>query len=67
MKKIIYITTTMNEEDYVDYMEHWKIKPNPSNQNFHNKFIRSLAIDNFVDVISILNKKKKYYHFQEKL
>ncbi len=53
MKKIIYITTTMNEEDYVDYMEHWKIKPNPSNQNFHNKFIRSLAIDNFVDVISI--------------
>ena len=53
MKKIIYITTTMNEEDYVDYMEHWKIKPNPSNQNFHNKFIRSLAINNFVDVISI--------------
>ena len=53
MKKIIYITTTMNEEDYVDYMEHWRIKPNPSNQNFHNKFIRSLAIDNFVDVISI--------------
>lgn len=53
MKKIIYITTTMNEEDYVDYMEYWKIKPNPSNQNFHNKFIRSLAINNFVDVISI--------------
>ena len=50
---IIYITTAMEENDFNEYVTHWKSAPNPSNQNFHNKLIRSLGINNEVDVISI--------------
>ena len=51
--KIIYFTTAQNEVDYRSFIKNWKIALNPSNQNFHNKMIRALAIDNQVDVISI--------------
>ena len=50
---IIYFTTSQEEKDYRSYIGYWKIPLNPSNQNFHNKFIRSLAIKNKVEVISI--------------
>ena len=53
MKHIIYVSTTMEEEDFKEYLPHWKVALNPSNQNFHNKLIRSIAINNRVDVISI--------------
>ncbi len=43
----------MEEIDFKEYIQHWKIALNPSNQNFHNKMIRSLAINNKVDVISV--------------
>lgn len=43
----------MDKNDFANYLPHWKSSPNPSNQNFHNKMIRSLAINNHVDVISI--------------
>lgn len=59
MKKIIYLTTAMDNDDYVDYVKHWSIKPNPSNQNFHNKMIRSLALTYHVDVISVRPYSKK--------
>lgn len=51
--KIIYFTTAIERDDYRDFAKLWKISLNPSNQNFHNKMIRSLAIDNEVHVISI--------------
>ena len=51
--RIIYFTTAQDEKDYRSFMNQWKIALNPSNQNFHNKLIRALAIDNKVDVISI--------------
>ncbi len=50
---IVYVTTAMDENDFKEYVTHWKSAPNPSNQNFHNKLIRSLSINNEVDVISI--------------
>ncbi|MDR0934899.1 MAG: glycosyltransferase [Erysipelotrichaceae bacterium] len=53
MKHIIYITTAMDKNDFNEYLKHWKSSPNPSNQNFHNKMIRSLSINNKVDVISV--------------
>lgn len=53
MKHILYITTAMDEKDFKEYITHWKSAPNPSNQNFHNKLIRSLAINNKVDVLSL--------------
>lgn len=51
--KIIYFTTAQEEKDYRTFMTYWKIPLNSSNQNFHNKLIRSLAIKNQVEVISI--------------
>lgn len=43
----------MDKDDFANYLPHWKSSPNPSNQNFHNKMIRSLAINNRIDVISV--------------
>ncbi len=51
--KIVYVTTALDKEDYKEFVKLWKKSPNPSNQNFHNKMIRSLAINNQVEVISI--------------
>lgn len=51
--KVIYFTTSLEAEDYVNFNSFWKTSLNPSNQNFHNKMIRSLALTNQVEVISI--------------
>ena len=51
--RIIYFTTSQEEKDFRSFITYWKIPLNASNQNFHNKLIRSLAIKNQVDVISI--------------
>ncbi len=51
--KIIYFTTSQDEKDYRSFMNIWKIPLNSSNQNFHNKFIRALSINNQIDVISV--------------
>ncbi len=51
--KIIYVTTSIEENDYIEFNKQWKVSLNPSNQNFHNKMIRALSINNEVDVISI--------------
>ena len=58
--KIIYITTAIREDDYREFMKIWSKAPNPSNQNFHNKLIRSLAINNQVEVISIRPFSSKF-------
>ena len=57
--KIIYITTALESNDYKEFVKLWKRSPNPSNQNFHNKMIRSLALTHKVDVISIRPFSKK--------
>lgn len=57
--RIIYFTTALSKNEYNEYTKLWKISPNPSNQNFHNKLIRSLSINNKVDVISIRPFSKK--------
>ena len=51
--KIIYVTTTIDADDYKSFVSLWSKKPNPSNQNFHNKVIRALAKTNEVEVVSI--------------
>ena len=51
--KIIYITTSIEENDYIEFDKLWTVSLNPSNQNFHNKMIRSFALQNDVEVISI--------------
>ena len=58
--KIIYITTSMNEEDYNDYVKLWSRFPNPSNQVFHNRLIHALSYENTIEVISLRPFSKKY-------
>ena len=60
--KVIYITTSIEENDYVEFSKAWSISLNPSNQNFHNKVIRSLATLNKVEVISIRPYSKRKCH-----
>ena len=66
--RIIYFTIAQDEKDYRTFMNKWKIALNSSNQNFHNKMIRSLAINNQVDVISVRpfsNRQTKVHHFKK--
>lgn len=56
---IIYVTTAMNKGDFKNYLSSWKKSLNPSNQNFHEKMIRALALTNKVDVISLRPFSKK--------
>lgn len=51
--KIVYFTTAIQRDDYKAFYKLWNISLNPSNQNFHNKMIRALAINNDVHVISV--------------
>lgn len=51
--RIVYFTIAQDEKDYRSFMNKWKISLNSSNQNFHNKVIRALAINNQVDVVSV--------------
>ena len=63
--KVIYVTTSLEESDYNNFNKMWDVSLNPSNQNFHNKIIRSLAIYNHVDVISIRPFSKEKCHINE--
>lgn len=60
MSKIIYFTTAQNKNDFASFLTKWKVSPNLSNQNFHNKLIRSLALTKNVDVISVRPINKNY-------
>lgn len=60
MNNIVYLTTSLVEEDYLFLCEHTSRKPNPSNQNFHYKYIQ--AVSKFADnltVISLVPNKEK--------
>ena len=51
--KIYYFTNALDNESFKSYLKDWKVSPNLSNQNFHNKLIRALAITNKVEVFSV--------------
>ena len=67
--KFIYFTNAMDNNSFKDYLEGWKVSPNLSNQNFHNKLIRSLAMSHDIDVISVraINKYYKYKKLDAKI
>ena len=62
MSKIIYFTNAVNHALFKDYLKNWRVSPNLSNQNFHNKLIKAISLYNKVDVISIrpINKNFAY-------
>ena len=49
---ILVFSSAMRENDFSLYQEEAKVKPNPSNQNFYYKLIKTLAINNTVSVVS---------------
>ena len=49
---ILVLTSAMTDSDFASYQEVAKIKPNPSNQNFYSKLIKTLAIHNNISVVS---------------
>ena len=53
MNKIYYFTTAQEENLFKNNLNKWNVVPNLSNQNFHNKLIRCLGLNNNVEVISI--------------
>ena len=60
--KYVYFTSAMDEESFKDYLKDWKVSPNLSNQNFHNKLIHSLALSHDIDVISVRSINKNFKH-----
>ena len=50
----------MDNDSFKEYLEGWKVSPNLSNQNFHNKLIHSLALTHDIDVISVRSINKYY-------
>ncbi|HML99814.1 MAG TPA: hypothetical protein PKC96_00555 [Bacilli bacterium] len=50
--KIIYLTTSMLDDDFNELFNLSKVKPNPSNQLFHRKVIKSLMKVAKVSVVS---------------
>ena len=51
--RVFYLTTAQDIDSFKNNLPKWKIAPNLSNQNFHNKLIRSIALTHDVEVISI--------------
>lgn len=52
MSKIIYLTNAMHFNDFEKMIKYVEVMPNPSNQNFHYRFITSLTEHYKVKVIS---------------
>ena len=53
MSRVLYFTNAVSQLMFKDYLKNWKVSPNLSNQNFHNKLIRAIAEFDKVNVISI--------------
>ena len=49
---ILVFTSAMSASDFSSYQDKAKIKPNPSNQNFYYRLIKTLALNNNVSVVS---------------
>lgn len=49
---VLVFTSSMPDSHFSTYQDEAVIKPNPSNQNFYSKLIKTLAINNNVSVVS---------------
>lgn len=50
----------MDNESFKDYLKNWKVSPNLSNQNFHNKMVHAFSMFCDVDVICNRSINKNY-------
>jgi hypothetical protein len=68
--KIIYITTSLEKNDFEAIYQDGSSLPNPAGQNFHRRLINSLATENELEIISsvpvgikTIFKDKNHYHY----
>ncbi len=64
--KILYLTTARHPKDYANFLADNKTAPNPSNQNFHTKFINLLASSFELKVISTRPMEKSFFIKEER-
>lgn len=57
--RIIYITTSLDKDDFNAFNQSWKSPLNTSNQVFHHKMIRAVSSFHKVEVISLRPYNKK--------
>lgn len=60
MSKVIYFTNAVSQTTFKEYLSNWRVSPNLSNQNFHNKLIKAVSSQDKVEVISIRPINKNY-------
>ena len=60
MSKVIYFTNAVSQTSFIDYLKRWKVSPNLSNQNFHNKVIKAISKFDKAEVISIRPINKNF-------
>ena len=53
MSKVIYFTNALDQNSFKNYLKGWKVSPNLSNQNFHNKLIKAIGLNFEVEVVSV--------------
>ena len=58
--KAIYLTTSLERQDYVDFTNIWKTPLNSGNQNYHNKLIRLISTLTDVEVFSLRPFSKRF-------
>jgi len=54
MKRILYLTTSIDPRDYAYLLKQGAIMPNPSNQNFHSRVIEAMKKEYDVVVLSLV-------------
>ncbi len=59
--KILYLTTARHPKDYATFLAENKTAPNPSNQNFHTKFIDLLSTTFTMKVVSARAMEKQFF------
>lgn len=57
---MIYLTNAVSQTMFVDYLKKWRVSPNLSNQNFHNKLIKAISTTCEVYVISVRSINKNF-------
>ena len=66
--KVIYLTSSMDEKEYARLLRNTMFPPNPSNQNFHSRYIELLS--KYYDDISVISLRpfnKKIYPYKNEL
>ena len=63
--KILYVSGAMKDGDFNNYVKNAKYHINPSNQNFHYRFLKALASQGEVSALTLRPFVKNLFDLQE--